>query len=174
MYSLVDAHSVADVISLVSNELPLDTGAAFQEAERAVKLIVESTLSVNHLERLVSLTSKNKVVRVNKADNLKSRPEAISFFMFRCTMDSKSQDSRVTTVPELSFQLCLKLPGHVYDVAGDSITPLRSPQITAPNNGAARALLSSFQSPQKANVSTNGTNTISSPAQQFMSTQAKS
>ena len=32
VYSLVDAHSIADVISLVSNELPLDTGAAFQEA----------------------------------------------------------------------------------------------------------------------------------------------
>ena len=58
VYSLVDAHSVADVISLVSNELPLDNGSAFQEAESAVKLIVDSTLSVNHLEPLAFPTSK--------------------------------------------------------------------------------------------------------------------
>ena len=57
----------------------------------------------------------------------------------------------------------------------DSITLLKSPQITAPNSGTTRSLLNSFQSPQKTNVSTNGTNTISSPAMQlFMSTQAKS
>ena len=56
VYSLVDAHSVADVISLVSSDLPLDNGSAFQETERAAKLIVDSTLSVNHLKPLSFLT----------------------------------------------------------------------------------------------------------------------
>ena len=80
VYSLVDAHSVTYVIFLVSNEFPLDTGSAFQEAESAVKLIIDSTLSVNHLEPLAFLTLKNKVVRVDEADGLKSRPEDSSFF----------------------------------------------------------------------------------------------
>ena len=30
VYSLLEAHTVADVVTLVSNELPMDTSAAFQ------------------------------------------------------------------------------------------------------------------------------------------------
>ena len=102
VYSLVDAYSVADVISLVSNELPLDTGPAFQEAESAVKMIVNSTLYINHLKPLAFLTSTGKGVKVDETEGLESRPEDITFFKFRCTMDSKSVDKRVTTVPDLS------------------------------------------------------------------------
>ena len=58
VYYLVDAHSVADVISLVSNELPLDTGSAFQEAENTIKLIVYSTLYFQHFEPLAFLHQK--------------------------------------------------------------------------------------------------------------------
>ena len=149
VYSLVDAHSVADVISLVSNELPLDTGSAFQEAESAVKMIVDSTLFMNHLEPLAFLTSTGKGVKVDETEGLEYRPEDITFFKFRCTMDSKSVDERVTTVPDLSFQLCLKLPRHTYNVSENTITLVKSLQITAPNSGTARALLRSFESPGK-------------------------
>ena len=33
VYSLKDAHTVADLISLISGELPQDTGASFQESQ---------------------------------------------------------------------------------------------------------------------------------------------
>ena len=80
----------------------------------------------------------------------------------------------MTTVPDLSFQPRLKLLRHTYNVVDKSITPLKSPQITAPDIRTTRALLSSFESPQPTNISTTGTNTISSPAMQlFMSTQTK-
>ena len=56
MYSLVDAHSVVNVIFLVSNKRLSDTWSSFQEAENFVKLIIDSTLSAHHLEPLEFLT----------------------------------------------------------------------------------------------------------------------
>lgn len=59
-------------------------------------------------------------------------------------MDSKSVDGQVTTVLDLSFQFCLKLPRHVYDVTADSITPLKYPPNTVPSNGTTRALFNAI------------------------------
>ena len=50
--NLVDAHSIADIISLVSNELPIDSSSAYQEAQAASKVIPDSALNVNNLEPL--------------------------------------------------------------------------------------------------------------------------
>ena len=50
--NLIDAHSVADVISLVSTELPIDTSAAYQEVQYASKNILNSILEIGNLEPL--------------------------------------------------------------------------------------------------------------------------
>ena len=50
--ALVEVHSVANVISLMSSKIPIDTGSAFQESQRAAKLIVDSVLSINFLDHL--------------------------------------------------------------------------------------------------------------------------
>ena len=109
VYSSVDIHSVVNVISLVSNDLSLDNVAEFQEAQSVVKLIIESTLSIQNLESLAFFTSRNKVVKISKFTDLKSFPEDITFCWFRCIMNSSSVDKRVSVIPDLSFQVCMKL-----------------------------------------------------------------
>ena len=46
---LLETHSIADVISLVSNKLPIDTGAAFQESQEVAKMVTGSALRVENL-----------------------------------------------------------------------------------------------------------------------------
>ena len=52
VYSLLEAHTVADVVILSSNELPMDTGATFQEAYSASKSITNKALLVENLEQM--------------------------------------------------------------------------------------------------------------------------
>ena len=55
--SLVDAHSVADIIALVGNEIPIDTGAFHQEAQSESKLIIDSLLNPMFLDPITFLKS---------------------------------------------------------------------------------------------------------------------
>ena len=64
MSSLIGSHSVADVISLVSSELPLDTSSSFQEAQAASKLVVYSIFSIDNLDPLAFLDSRGASVSI--------------------------------------------------------------------------------------------------------------
>ena len=81
--SLVPSHTVADIIALVANELQLNTGAAFQEAQSAAKTIVDDTLQVENLEPLSFLSSTGKVLTVDDVDDLDKRPADFTFMKFR-------------------------------------------------------------------------------------------
>ena len=50
VYSLLQAHTVADVATLVSNEIHMDTSAAFQEAQTASLSVLGHCLHVENLE----------------------------------------------------------------------------------------------------------------------------
>ena len=65
VYSLLGAHSVADLISLTSDEMPQDTSAAFQEAQSSAKSIIDTMLDVSNLEPLAFLTSSGKIAHVD-------------------------------------------------------------------------------------------------------------
>ena len=57
VYALVGSHSPAEVTVFVSSELPIDTGAAFQAAQTATKDIMDSMLSIQHLDPVTFPTS---------------------------------------------------------------------------------------------------------------------
>ena len=82
IYSLIIIHSVADVISSASNELPLDTWTVFQEVQPVAKSIIDCLLSIANLEPLNFLTSSGKVVKIDDVSDLKNRPDDIAFFRF--------------------------------------------------------------------------------------------
>ena len=124
--SLVEAHTVADVISLVANELPIDTGSAFQESQTASKLIVDSVLNVEFLEPIAWLSAGGNEVKITDPSDLKGRPADIQFIRFRCQMHGSTVDARVIDVPDLSFYFCLKLPQSTYDDATDKVTAISS------------------------------------------------
>ena len=87
--SLLGFHTVADLISLVSDELPLDTRAAFQEAQTAANLIVDKVVTYSNVKPLAFLTSTAKVINFSDdITDLAKRHEDITFLRFRCVLDS--------------------------------------------------------------------------------------
>ena len=49
VYSLSSARTVADLISMVSYELPQDTGAVFQEAQSAAQVVTDNAILADNL-----------------------------------------------------------------------------------------------------------------------------
>ena len=102
---------MSDIISLVSNKLHLGTGTDFQEAQSTAELIVGKVLLTNNLEPLAFLTSAGKFAKLTGgAEDLKTRPEDITFVRFHCVMDSLSVYSRVTCANNVFFHFSLRLP----------------------------------------------------------------
>ena len=91
--SLVEAYSVADVISLVSSEMPIDTRSTFQESQGISKLIVDSILNITVLDPFAWVTSEGHEVKIPDPDDLKTRPADIQYICFRCQMHGSSVDT---------------------------------------------------------------------------------
>ena len=118
---------MGDVISLVSNELPLDTGAAFQESQYFTKTLMESCISIPYLKPLAFMNSAGKVKTIDNVLDLGFHPDDITSVKFRCTLDGSLMDIRITGDHQLSFQFCLQLPRHTYDVNVDTYTDTSNP-----------------------------------------------
>ena len=144
VYSLAIAHTVADLISMVSNVLPQDTGGAFQEAQSAAKMVMDNAILVSNLESSAFITSAGKVANIKDTIDLKSRPDNISFLRFNCVVDGAAIDSRVVTVNPLSFQFSLKLPQYIYDITADTATPVVKVCITPVSNNVVKSLTAQF------------------------------
>ena len=140
----VDANSVADVISLVSTELPIDTSAAYQEAQSASKGILDSVLKISNLEPLAFSNSTGATMSMINFSDLEKRPADITFVKFRCNMNVATVDSRVVSAPKLSFIFCLKLPLYEYDSLTKIVTRLDTSSVPASITNVARSLSSCF------------------------------
>ena len=132
------------MIFLLSNKIPLDTGVAFQEVQLLTKTVIGSTLSLQNLEPLVFLTSRNKVVNISDPTDLKSRPDDITFFRIRCVMNGSFIDKIVTTIPHLSFQFCLRLPQSIYDITAYTANLIKSLSVSYPPVTTTRSVNSCF------------------------------
>ena len=93
VFSLVASYSVADVTSLVANELPLDTSAVLKEAQSTSKLIVDSAVKVDNLEHLVFLNSSGSVISMADILDLEKRPADVTFVNFRWIVGSSERQS---------------------------------------------------------------------------------
>ena len=146
VFNLVDAHSVADVISLVSSELPIDTSAAYQESQSASKDILDEILNVNNLEPVSFLTSDGKAVSMMDFPDLEKRPTDVTFVKFRCNMDVTALDKRVQSIPRMSFIFCLKLPVYEYDSTAKTATRIDTPPspTNASMSSVSRSLMGCF------------------------------
>ena len=173
--NLVDAHSVADIISLVSNELPIDSSSSYQEAQAASKVITDSALNVNNLEPLAFLTSTGATVSMAEFDDLKKRPADVTFVRLRCNLNGTAVDNRVDRISELSFVFCLKLPLYEYDTNTNVATRVHAP--TAPKGNAnmstSRSLANCFNA-SGTSTSADGTSDTSTPSSPSGSVTASS
>ena len=130
---------------MVSNELPQDTGASFQEFQSAAQILLDNALLLGNLELLAFLTLVDKVAHIDNATILKSRPEDISFLRFNCVVDGATIDSRITAVNPLLFQFYLKLPQYIYNVSADTATPVLKASNTPAPSSIAKSLTNFFR-----------------------------
>ena len=180
VYSLVESHSPAEVNAFVSGELPIDTGAAFQATQTSAKEIMDSILSIQYFDLVAFLTANHSTVGIGDPENLINRPDNIYFIKFSCTTDGASQDIRVTPADTLSFQFCMYLPQHWFDVAAKIVSIVSAPISTTGKLRASRSLGACFVStalvshttrPSNPATSIAGATSFSSPAMKiFLST----
>ena len=123
-HSLLEAHNIADIMALVANEIPMDTGAAFQEAQSASKRITGDVFNIENLNPSAFLNSDGKNVKFTPTIRLSERPEDLTYFRFQCDLDGSELDRRVTTAGEFSFQFCLKFPKHLFHIEGNRVEEL--------------------------------------------------
>ena len=62
--SLLEAHSVADFIALVGNEIHINTGVSYQEEQSVSKLIIDSLLNPMFLDPVVFLKLDGNEVKI--------------------------------------------------------------------------------------------------------------
>ena len=175
--SLVETHSVADIIALVGNEIPIDTGASYQEAQSASKFIVDSLLNPMFLDPISFLKSDSDEVKIGDPSDKTQRPVDITYVRFRCTIHGSSIDPRVIKALDLSFHFCLRLPQHTYDDTTSIVTLIANYPRTPTSSTTARALgacfaaISSTPTKSPGVTSSNGT---SPTMTQFLSSQKSS
>ena len=116
VYTLVGAHSVANLVLLISSDLPHDTGAAFQEATLAMQDIVNNSIELSNLDPVAFLTHTGKEAYIADPADFSARSEDITFLRINCTVDSAINDNRITTFNPFSFQFCLRLPQYSHDI----------------------------------------------------------
>ena len=119
--SLLEAHSTADIMALITKEIPMDTGADFQEAKVAAKMIIDNVFNIANLNPNAFLNSDGKTLKFAPTGDLSKRPEDLTFFCFQSDLDGHDIDRRVMTAGEFSFQFCLRLPQHLLNLADNTI-----------------------------------------------------
>ena len=62
-HSLHKAHSTADIMALIATKIPLGTGAAFQEAQAASRVVMEGIFNNDNLNPSLFLNSEDKTLR---------------------------------------------------------------------------------------------------------------
>jgi hypothetical protein len=126
VFSLADTHEVADLVALISQELPIATNVAFQEAHTESVAIMKSAFDIRNLSAAAFINNAGFVIKLQSED-LDDRPEGIGYFRFHCDLDPAVNDKRVMQ-PAFNFQFSLKLPQHVYHVSDKRVEVVGTPR----------------------------------------------
>jgi hypothetical protein len=78
----LEAHSIADIIVLIANEIPIDTGSAFQEAQAATMKIMEDVFNVDNLHPSAFLNLYGKTFKFTPTLGLTEMPDDLMYFCF--------------------------------------------------------------------------------------------
>ena len=67
---------------LIVNEIPMDTGSAFQEAQAATTKIMEDVFNVDNLHPSAFLNLDGKTVKFTPTLGLAEMPDNLTYFCF--------------------------------------------------------------------------------------------
>ncbi len=85
----MEAQSIADIIVLIANEIPIDTGSAFQEAQAATMKIMEDVFNVDNLHPSAFLNLDGKTVKFTPTEGLAEWSDDLTYFHFQCDLDGE-------------------------------------------------------------------------------------
>jgi hypothetical protein len=94
----IDGHSIADLISVVSTEVPISTESALSmEANTVGEQIKHAAFQIKNLYggEMYFLTSGRKKVKGFKSAKPEDRPEDIAHFVFHGHIDANGIDARI-------------------------------------------------------------------------------
>ena len=112
-------YTMADLLTVVANELPISTESAMEEAQATGEKLKRELFMVENLEGQHFMDSKGKIKPVS-SDKLDERPEDLTYFAFMCTVEPQDVDERILQ-ERLAVNFSLKLPLSIYDTDEDKI-----------------------------------------------------
>ena len=124
----IDGHSIADLISVVSTEVPISTESALSmEANTVGEQIKHAAFQIKNLYggEMYFLAGK-KGVKSFKSAEPKIRPEDIAHIVFQCNIDANEIDARIKQ-EILPIKFSLKLPQAMYNLSTTEVTSLSMP-----------------------------------------------
>ena len=102
------SHSIADLITAVSKEIPINTGNAYAEAMEVKQKVMQQIFDVRYLRGMDFLSSQG-IPKLLTSILTAKRPADLAYFRFTVTLDGKDVDAEVTK-DAVTLQFCLKLP----------------------------------------------------------------
>ena len=99
MHSQMCTQSIPELVSVVANEMPIDTTTAYVEATETKKLIVSAVLKIENLVGNAFLLSNGCTAKSPSSLALDDRTEDITYVKFVCYLDAGKLDERVSQNP---------------------------------------------------------------------------
>ena len=87
-------YTMADLVMIVANKLPISTESAMEKAEATGEKLRSELFMVANLEGQLFMDSKGKAKSVT-SDELDKRPEDLTYFAFMCTVEPQDVDGRI-------------------------------------------------------------------------------
>jgi len=110
---------MADLVTVVVNELPISTKSAMEGAEATGERLKKDLFVIENLEGSHFMDSKGKKKAIT-SDKLEDRPEDLTYFAFLCNVEPKEMDEMILQ-EHLAVNFSLKLPLSIYDNDTDTI-----------------------------------------------------
>ena len=96
--SLRNTHQIADLMELVSQEVPIDVDLAAQDSTKQTERVLASAYNVDNINGPTFLTAQSKVVHL-RSETLSDRPEGILYFRFLISLKPASVDHKIRQKP---------------------------------------------------------------------------
>ena len=102
------SNSVADIVTGMSNPIPTETPAAYEEARKVSNVVEGTAAKAEYLDGIGFLNGKeNPMTEFTKATE--KRPEDIMYLKVLCNLDGPDFYERILQ-ETFEFQFCLRLP----------------------------------------------------------------
>lgn len=124
----LQSHSISDLITAVTSQLPIDTNAAFEEAMTVQDKVQAAATNLDFIQPVGFLDAHGKPLDPPSSMDIADRPAGISYVHLACTLHANKIDPNISQ-PPLSFDFCLKLHQSRRDNSTGEISALNASNV---------------------------------------------